>query len=231
MADVTAIIPAAGCGRRMASTQNKQYMLLRGKPVLVHTLKIFESAHEITEIIIVVREDEIDLCRSLVLEHGITKVKQVVAGGKERQHSVWNGLKYVSQQCRMVVVHDGARPLLLPATLEEALREAAIYDAVVVGVPVKDTIKVVTEDGIVMSTPSRNSLWAVQTPQIFSKDVLVKAYSEAWKRGLLATDDAALVEALRLNVKMVYGSYENIKITTPEDLVLAEAFLRGREKV
>lgn len=228
MADIAVILPAAGYGKRMESSQNKQFMMLSGKPVIVHTLEVFVQASEIQEIIVVTREDEVEYCQKIIAEYAIAKVKAVIAGGKERQHSVWNGLQHVSANCNIVVVHDGARPLLVPKILEAALHEVIEHHAVVVGVPVKDTIKVVDEDNIIISTPRRSSLWAVQTPQVFSKEILLQAYTKAWQEDILATDDAALVEAIGYNVKMVLGSYENIKITTSEDLVLAEAFLSRR---
>lgn len=225
---VAALIPAAGYGKRMGSDINKQFMELLNKPVLIHTLEIFAACDDVDEIIVITRSDEIELCQNLIAQYSVAKVKAVVAGGAERQHSVWNGLCHVSPGCNTVAVHDGARPLLLQDTLRQALKDINEFSAVVVGVPVKDTIKVVGEQGIITSTPDRSTLWAVQTPQIFSKEILIQAYEKAWQTNLLATDDAALVEAIGVPVKMLKGSYENIKITTPEDLILAEAFINRR---
>ena len=227
---VAVLIPAAGYGKRMRSTKNKQFMLLKEKPVLIHTLEVFNANQNVSEIIVITRDDEVEQCKSLVTDYCLSKVKAVVAGGKERQHSVWNGLQVVSSNCETVVVHDGARPLLLHETLDNAIREVNTCKAVVVGVPVKDTIKVVDKEGIIISTPPRSELWAVQTPQVFLKELLIQAYEKAWQNDYLATDDAALVEKFGVNVKMILGTYENIKITTPEDLVLADAFLDRREK-
>lgn len=230
MTGITAIIPAAGYGTRMGSSRNKQFMMLCGKPVLIHTLEVFENAVEVSRIIVITREDEVEYARNLICEYSFSKRITVISGGKERQNSVWNGLQKLTDDCTMVVVHDGARPLLLPQILQQAIAEAKLSAGVVVGVPVKDTIKKVDKDGIIVSTPARAELWSVQTPQIFSKDILVKAYTDALDKGILATDDAALVERLGISVKMVKGSYENIKITTQEDLLFAEAILRGRDK-
>ena len=230
MAYVAAIIPAAGYGKRMQSSQNKQFMQIKGKPVLAHTINIFEKCEEIAEIIVVVRSDELDVCRELVCKYGFRKIKSIVAGGAERQDSVWNGLKEVSSHCETVVVHDGARPLLLQEILVQALQESKLSPALAVGVPVKDTIKIVDNEQHVLQTPERKMLWAVQTPQIFRKDILSEAYLHAKKSGFYATDDAGLVEALGIKVKMVMGSYENIKITTPEDILVAELFLTRRTK-
>lgn len=228
MTGITALIPAAGYGTRMGSVQNKQFMLLNGKPVLIHTLEVFAGEALISDVIVITREDEVEYCKDLLQKYSFSKKVTVVAGGKERQHSVWNGLQHVPDECNIVVIHDGARPLLLPQILHVALQTAQSYPAVVVGVPVKDTIKKVGTDGIVISTPERAGLWAIQTPQIFAKDIVVKAYSQAWEKGILATDDSALVEALGEKVKILQGSYENIKITTPEDILFAEAILKKR---
>lgn len=156
------------------------------------------------------------------------KVSQIVAGGQERQDSIYRGLQSLPEECDLVVVHDGARPLVTPQILTEAIKEAQLSKASVVAVPVKDTIKQVNREGFVEKTLNRAELVSVQTPQVFKKEIILKAYEEAFKKGIYGTDDASLVELWGIKVKVVMGSYENIKITTPEDIELALSLIRGR---
>ncbi len=225
---VIAIIPAAGMGKRMGAEINKQYLLLAGKPILAHTLRVFEDAPLVDDIYVVVPEAEIPYCREHVVEHyGFTKVRRIVAGGAERQNSVMNGLKAVTDVGGddVVLIHDGVRPFISQHVLERAVDTARRHDGVLVAVPVKDTVKVVRE-GIVRETPPREELWLAQTPQAFRYAVIMAAHEIAEAERYLSTDDAALVEWLGKDIHIVMGEYRNIKITTPEDLVLAEAFLR-----
>ncbi len=225
---VIAIIPAAGMGKRMGAEINKQYLLLAGKPILAHTLRVFEDAPLVDDIYVVVPEAEIPYCREHVVEHyGFTKVRRIVAGGSERQNSVMNGLKAVTDVGGddVVLIHDGVRPFISQHVLERAVDTARRHDGALVAVPVKDTVKVVRE-GIVRETPPREELWLAQTPQAFRYAVIMAAHEIAEAERYLSTDDAALVEWLGKDIHIVMGEYRNIKITTPEDLVLAEAFLR-----
>lgn len=223
---VSVIIPAAGMGKRMNSSINKQFIPLKQKPVLAHTIEKFTKCDNIDEIIVVVREDERDIClEEVVKPYSLLKVKKIVSGGKERKDSVYNGLREVSHRCDIVIVHDGARPFVNVDCINNSIKGALEYGACVVGVPVKDTIKVVNDCNDILDTPNRNTLWAVQTPQTFSYKLLLKAYEESIKLGYSATDDSMLVEKLGHTVKMIKGSYDNIKITTPEDIILGDRIL------
>jgi len=226
---VTAVVPAAGQGSRMKSGVKKQFIMLQDKPVLVHTLEIFEKCSLVSDVIVVITPGEEDYCRRMIQEYGLTKVARVVTGGPERLHSVALGLDHVSKSCDIVAVHDGARPLLLLSNLIEVLCAVPEHDGALLAVPVKDTIKEITADQIVKRTLDRSILWAAQTPQVFKKEVLSYVYAKALEQGLTGTDDASLAEHFGFTIKIVPGSYENIKITTPEDLDLAEQILKRRE--
>lgn len=225
---VSAILVAAGKGKRMGANINKQYIQLKGKPIVAHTLSVFEKSAMIDEVILVVGKEEVAYCRKHILEeYRFKKVTTIVPGGEERRDSVYQGLRAITAQPDLVVVHDGARPFVTEAMLQESLEEASKIGAAILGVPVKDTIKVVDENGQVVSTPSRESLWAVQTPQVFRFQLLLEAHNHGELKEM--TDDAMLVEALGHPVKVIRGSYENIKITTPDDLLLAEEILKKGE--
>ncbi|MDO9081541.1 MAG: 2-C-methyl-D-erythritol 4-phosphate cytidylyltransferase [Desulfuromonadales bacterium] len=224
-----AIIPAAGTGSRMQAGVNKQYLLLAGRPILFHTLSLFAAHPRIDQICIVVPAEEINYCRSEIVErYGLEKVSAIIAGGPTRQDSVANGLMGCNAVVDdLVIIHDGARPLLRATDLDALLDAAAKSGAAVLGVPVKDTIKEV-QDGVIVATLERSSLWQVQTPQVFRYRLLLAAHRQARIDGFAGTDDAMLVERLPHPVTMVAGSYCNIKITTPEDLVIASAFLAAQ---
>lgn len=221
---VSVIIPAAGSGKRMGGGTAKQFLPLRGVPVLVRTVRLFSDCSLVDEIVIAA--GDVEATRSLV--GAIPKVAHIVPGGAERQDSVWAGLQVVHARPRIVAVHDAARPLLPSALLEGLLRAAAQHPAQVVAVPVKDTVKVVSPEGIVRATPDRATLWAVQTPQVFWVETLLQAFRKAREEGFIGTDDASLVERMGVPVKVYPGSPENIKLTTPEDFRVAEAILEGR---
>lgn len=224
-----AIIPAAGMGKRMGASINKQYLLLAGKPILAHTLTVFQKCAAIAGIILVTPQDEIPFCRAEVVErYDLSKVLAIVPGGAERQYSVLNGLQALQGHAAehdIVVIHDGVRPFITASLLQESIRYAAAGDGALVAVPTKDTIKVV-QNGMVIATPDRASLWQAQTPQTFRLDQILQAHQQAAAEGFLGTDDCSLLERTNGTVRIVTGSYRNIKITTPEDLVLAEAFLK-----
>lgn len=225
---VIALVPAAGMGKRMGAEINKQYLLLAGKPILAHTLQVFEDAPFVDDVYVITPETEIPFCREHVVErYGLSKVRRIVAGGAERQHSVMNGLQALDGggDDDVVLIHDGVRPFVPLRVLERAVEVARRHDGALVAVPAKDTIKVVV-DGIITATPAREELWLAQTPQGFRYSVIRAAHEIAAAEHYLGTDDASLVERMGKQVHVVVGDYRNIKITTPEDLVLAEAFLR-----
>jgi 2-C-methyl-D-erythritol 4-phosphate cytidylyltransferase len=217
------VVVAAGKGTRMGTAESKQYLPLCGKPVLIHTLETFEGMREAIEIVLVVGVSEVERCRSYAAEYGLGKVR-VVAGGAERQHSVDAGLQALSGSVDTVLVHDGVRPFVKREHVLACWREAEACGAAVLAVPVKDTIKIVDDEGIITATPDRRSLWAIQTPQAFRRALLEEAHRCAAVDGVLGTDDAMLVERLGHAVRVVEADYTNIKITTPDDLAWAEWF-------
>ena len=226
MEKYTAIVLAAGVGKRMNSKIQKQYMLLGGKPVLFYALDAFEKSR-VDEIILVVGKGEIEYCRKEIVEkYKFHKVTKIVEGGKERYHSVYEGLKAIDT-ADYVLIHDGARPFLNQQILKRTMETVKQYQACVVGMPVKDTIKITTEDGFSKETPERKHVWMIQTPQCFSYSLIFEAYQKMLQNeDATITDDAMVLEKVKgLPVKMVEGSYRNIKITTPEDLLVAEAYL------
>lgn len=223
----TAIILAAGQGKRMGTKIQKQYLEIDGKPILYYSLQAFEQSELIDEIVLVVGDGQIDYCqKQMVSKYGFKKVKAIVEGGKERYHSVANGLREVEEG--YVFIHDGARPFVTEEILQRAYDEVIKHRACVVGMPVKDTIKIADENGFAKVTPDRNLLWQVQTPQAFETSIIKEAYKKLMESDTInVTDDAMVAEQmLGVKVKLVVGSYENIKITTPEDLKIAEFFLQ-----
>ncbi|SKA01488.1 2-C-methyl-D-erythritol 4-phosphate cytidylyltransferase [Selenihalanaerobacter shriftii] len=228
MESIVAVIPAAGQGRRMGSDLNKQYLSLADKPIVAHTIEKFQEFEQIKDIIVIAREDEIAYCQHEVIDkYKFDKVSQVIKGGQTRQESVYNGLQAVDS-AEYVLIHDGARPLLTKELLECTIRELKDYGAVGVAVPVKDTIKMIDNEKFVDKTPDRSKLWAIQTPQAFSYNLILEAYEEAKNEGFVGTDSSMLVERLGKKVKLIHGSYENLKVTTPEDLMIAETIIKGR---
>lgn len=223
---VGVVIVAAGRGTRMGTVESKQYLLLQGKPVIVHTLEVFQQHDLISEIVLVTGKEDIDRCREWIQLYKLDKVKAIVAGGSERQHSVHKGLLKLTTQ--WVMVHDGVRPFVQPNEIEACYERAKQIGASVLAVPVKDTIKQVDNEGRVLSTPDRRSLWAIQTPQTFRLSELLDAYAAAEPDGFLGTDDSSLAERAGIPVSVVEGSYRNIKITTPDDLDFAEFTERNR---
>lgn len=223
-----AVIPAAGMGKRMGASINKQYLMLGQMPIVARTIAVFDQSPLIDGIILVTPEDEIPYCREHVVEASrFSKVLEIVPGGRERQNSVMNGLKALQKnigQDDVVLIHDGVRPFITAEILQESIRVARDCDGALVAVPVKDTIKNVLS-GKVVDTPARENLWQAQTPQSFRFQIIYDAHCRAEQAGFIGTDDSSLVERLGGKVGIVSGSYRNIKITTPEDLVLGEAFL------
>jgi 2-C-methyl-D-erythritol 4-phosphate cytidylyltransferase len=224
-----AIIVAAGQGKRMKTRMPKVFLPLAGKPILAHTLKPFEQSSVIREIIVVVPAGYAVRCwKEIVEKYGFRKVSAVIHGGKERQDSVAAALKLVTPQTELVAIHDGARPLVQARTIQLSLEAAQRIGAAVVAVRVKDTIKQVSGTTI-RATLDRNELWAMQTPQVFRYPLILKAYQQIPQRAVAATDDASLVEKLGHAVTVVEGDYENIKVTTPDDLVVAATLLHRRK--
>lgn len=226
-----AIVLAAGQGKRMGTKIQKQYLELNGKPVVYYSLAVFEKSPLIDEIILVVGKDQETYCRREIVDrYGFQKVKQIVEGGAERYHSVYHGLCSVNKATDYVFIHDGARPFVNEEMIERAYEMVCVEGACVVGMPVKDTIKIVDEQLYARETPPRKDVWLVQTPQVFSYHLVMEAYQKLLEREgdltVQVTDDAMVVEVILGHpVKMTKGSYENIKITTPEDLKTATAFM------
>lgn len=232
-----AVVLAAGQGKRMGTETAKQYLLLNGKPVLYYALDAFEKS-EVDSVVLVTGKDEIEYCKTEIVDaYGFGKVKAVVSGGRERYHSVACGLRALkegTEEVEVVLIHDGARPFVTAAMISKLIVETRKKEACVIGTPVKDTIKIADEEGYCAQTPPRNRVWAVQTPQSFAFELASKAYEklldceeELLLQGIQITDDAMVVEYMtEKKVSLVEGEYTNIKLTTPEDLVIAEAFLK-----
>lgn len=238
----TAIVLAAGSGSRMKSGVAKQYMLLQGKPLIWYALHAIEASSVIDDCILVTGAEDICYVRDeIVSRYGFSKVDTIVAGGKERYDSVESALRVIRDRDMLVpnedgyvFIHDGARPFLTEEILQRGLEEVMRSRACVVGMPVKDTIKIADEEGYAAQTPRRDLLWQIQTPQVFETLLILEAYERLVRdkdrliaEGIRITDDAMVVETcMGLPVRLVQGSYENIKVTTPEDMLIAEAFLQ-----
>ena len=222
---VGAVIVAAGESRRMG-TLDKVFAPLGGRPLLAWAIDAFQSCPSVDEVVLVLNERNLELGQRLVEEHGWSKVAALCRGGERRQDSVREGLARISG-CHWAIVHDGARPCVTPGLIEEVLAAAAESGAAIAAVPVVDTIKLVSGDGFVEETAERSSLWMAQTPQAFRSDIISRAHRQ--QRGD-ASDDALMVEGMGHRVRVCRGSYENIKVTTPEDMAMAEALLRKRDR-
>ena len=222
------VLPAAGSGKRMGAGQNKLFLQLAGKPILVHTLLVFEQDSNCTGIWLAVKDEEREMIQALLDEHRITKVKGLPTGGQERQHSVHSCIKEM-KNVGIVLVHDAARPFITEPIIKQLAETAYFQGAAIAGVRVKDTMKVV-RDGIIEETIDRELLWSIQTPQAFRFDLLAEAEDVAEKVGFLGTDEAMLVERLGHKIHVVESSYENVKMTTKEDLLFGEAILTNRAK-
>lgn len=225
-----ALITAAGKGQRMQSPIPKQYLFLGGRPILAQTLQVFEDCPAIDGIYAITPQDQMDMVqRDIVEKYNFKKVFKVVRGGKMRQHSVWNGLRAIRSECSIVVVHDGVRPLIRKRLITQSIEAAKKNGAAVVAVPARDTVKRAVAGKKVQTLP-REEIWLAQTPQTFQFPLLMKAYQKANQDGILGTDEASLVERLGHPITLIMGDYFNIKITTPEDLALAETFFpRGKK--
>ena len=227
MTKADAVIVSAGKGHRFMQGKKKQFYLLADKPILAHTLDKFEKCPLIRSILLVVGQEDLDYCmKEIVEKYQYRKISQVVPGGKRRQESVKNGINVLAKDAEIVVIHDGVRPFVTKQMIEESIRSAVRFKAVAMAMPVKETIKMVQRDGTVLKTLDRESLWQIQTPQTFQVNVIKEAYYRAIEDGFIGTDDASLVERLGVKVHVLPGAYTNIKITTPEDLILANLLLQ-----
>lgn len=230
MNKVAAIILAGGNGTRMGSKVKKQFIEIAGKEVIAHAIEVFNSMEEVDEIVVVTGEAEIEYVREEICnKYDFDKVIDVVAGGKERQDSVWSGICHISEDSKYVMIHDGARPFVEQGIIRKCLNKAKEKRASIVAVPVKDTIKKCNiETSVVEETPDRSTLWSVQTPQIFDTELIKRAHRDAKDKNFYGTDDSSLVEAIGEVVYITEGNYNNIKITTPEDLLIGEKILESR---
>lgn len=220
-----AVIVAAGTGKRMGTPVSKQYLLLEGKEILAHTVEKFENSALIDEVVLVVGQGEAGRIHRMAGQYCWKKVSAVVCGGAERQDSIWNGLSRTNPSAEVVLLHDGVRPFVTEDMIQASIQTALEVGACTVGMPVKDTIKVCKADGMALETPDRSRLWQIQTPQAFRREVIFRAFEKAREDGFFGTDDTSVAEYAGFPVKVIPGSYRNIKITTQEDLLVARAFL------
>jgi 2-C-methyl-D-erythritol 4-phosphate cytidylyltransferase len=227
MMKADAVIVSAGKGLRFMEGKKKQFTFLEGRPILAHTLEKFETCPLIRSVRLVVGQEDMDYCLEEIVEkYRFQKVSKIVPGGKWRQESVKNGIDALPKDTDIVPIHDGVRPLITQAMIEDSIHAAVRFGAVVLATPVKETIKMSNPDGTVLKTLDRESLWQIQTPQTFQLNVIREAHNQAIADGFVGTDDASLVERLGVKVHILPGSHTNIKITTPEDFVLASLFLK-----
>ena len=223
----TAIFPAAGQSRRMHSSTNKNFLELDGQLILVHTLLKFSKSDKIDRLIVAAAVDEVEVVKEMLNDTEGLKPFQVVVGGSERQYSIANALAVLPNDCDVVLIHDAARPLVSVETIDAVVEAAKTYGGAIAAMPEKNTIKVIDDEDFVIDTPPRAKLVSVQTPQGFKREIIMQAYEQAERDNFLGTDDSSLVERLGYKVKIVKSDYKNIKITTPEDILIAEAFLRS----
>lgn len=227
---VSVIIAAAGNSTRYGTGKSKQFLILDNTPVLIKSIQAFEAIDDVKEIIVTARKQDFDIIEDFIAQYGVRKVKHIVEGGATRQDSIYAAVEKVDEEADLIAVHDGARPLIKRKVIESVIQKADEVDAAACAVPVKDTIKIIDSSGKIVTTPERDSLRAVQTPQIFKFSLYKEAIEKAVSDGKQYTDDCQLVESMGYPVYLVDGDYENIKITTPDDLLVAEKFLSERRK-
>lgn len=225
MSKNSVIIVAAGKGKRMNSNISKQFLKIKNKPILYYTLSKFSNHKAIDEIVLVTLEDKIEICKDIIKKYNIDKISKIVSGGRERQDSVYNGLKAVSKDCDVVLIHDAARPFVTSNIIDDGIKYAKQYGATACGVTPKDTIKIKDKKGFSIDTPNREDLFIVQTPQCFSYNVILDCHENLKRHNKKVTDDTMVLEIYGKSVYLYEGSYSNIKITTPEDLILGEQIL------
>ena len=222
---ISVIIACAGSGKRMKVEKNKILLEVQGKSILQYTCEKFTSCEKIDEIILVVAKHDLTVVEQLAKKIIHNKPYKVVVGGSERQYSINNALQAVNANSEIVLIHDGARPMIKVETINKLIKEVEKSSCAILGLRVKDTIKIADENKVVSKTPNRDYLWSIQTPQGFKLDIIKTAYQRAQQEGFLGTDDASLVERLNIAVKVVEGEYTNLKVTTPEDLKIIESLL------
>lgn len=224
---IVALIAAAGKGKRMNTRISKPFIPIFGKPILAYTIEKFEKCKLIDKIYLTVNSEEKELCsRNVIIKYNFSKVQELVDGGETRQDSVYNGLKALDKDTDIVVIHDGARPLIEETLIRDSIEKAQKYGAAIAAIPIKDTVKKSENNFFINKTLNREEIWRAQTPQTFKYDLILPAYHKAYKDKFLATDDAAILERYGHKVKLIIGSEENIKITTPFDIIVAENFLK-----
>ena len=227
---VTAIFPAAGSSKRMGGGVNKNFFEVAGEPILIRTLKTFSQVERVNFLIVIVAAHEVETVEKLLSAEKNLKPWRVTVGGSERQFSIANGLKLLPDDAEIILVHDAARPLISLRTIDEVIDAAKKFGGAIAAVPAKDTIKIIDAENFVRYTPPRKEMSVVQTPQGFRREILLRAYEKAAEENFLGTDDSSLVERLGVRIKIVTSSYDNIKITTPEDIHIAETILRSEKK-
>lgn len=231
MPGVSLVVPAAGLGARMGASERKPYIHLRGQPIVFRTLARFAELDEIREIVLVVHPDDVE---SVQQQHGPAlkqlKVSTVCAGGRERQDSVYNGLRHTSPECDVVLIQDAVRPIISGDLIRRTIAAVRRHGAAIVAAPVKETVKEVDDEGRIVATRPREGLWLAQTPQGFRRDLILAAHEAVQAQGMAITDDAQAVEAFGAPVYVVPGGYDNLKITTPEDLLIAEALIERQSR-
>ena len=224
---IVALIAAAGKGKRMNTRISKPFIPIFGKPILAYTIEKFERCKLIDKIYLTVNSEEKELCsRNIIMKYNFSKVQELVDGGETRQDSIYNGLKALDKDTDIVVIHDGARPLIKETIIQDSIETAQKYGAAVTAIPIKDTVKKCGKDFFINKTLNREEIWRAQTPQTFRYDLILPAYDQAYEYKYLTTDDAAIIERYGNKVKLIIGSEENIKITTPFDIIVAENFLK-----
>lgn len=227
---VSVIIAAAGNSTRYGTGKSKQFLILDNTPVLIKSIQAFEEIDDVKEIIVTARKQDFDIIEDFIAQYGVRKVKHIVEGGATRQDSIYAAVEKVDEKADLIAVHDGARPLIKRKVIESVIQKADEVNAAACAVPVKDTIKIIDSSGKIVTTPERDALRAVQTPQVFRLSLYKEAIEKAVSDGKQYTDDCQLVESMGYPVYLVDGDYENIKITTPDDLLVAEKFLSERRK-
>lgn len=226
---VEAIVPSAGVGKRFSQKIKKPFFKLEGVPIFIRTLQGLSSSELIKNIILVIEKDERERCISLVRRYRLTKVREVIVGGMRRSDSVYNGLKHIQKNTKLVLIHDGVRPFVDADMVKKVLDSAKRYGSAILAIPATSTVKEVDSRRYVLSTPKRERFWFSQTPQVFKKDLIIEAYNKAKLNGFYSTDDSAYVEKAGYKVMIVEGSVLNLKITTKQDLLLAEAILKMKK--
>ena len=225
---VGVLIAAAGMGKRMRLSQNKQYLPIHGKPMIRHTIEIFDAIDAIDKMILLIRSGEEEMMRDILDAMELRHEVSIVLGGDERQDSIWEGLRCLKDFDGIILTHDGARPFVTAREISAVIDGARSSGACCLMTPMKDTVKVSEDGDWARFTPDRSKLYAIQTPQGFHKDILIQAYKQAYEEGYYGTDDCSLVEKTGKKVRLIRGSYKNIKITTPEDLIFADAIYTDR---